>query len=135
MSDAAVKIDPDFYNRRLLETETSVDQSRRAFPASATSVGGGPEGGIGMLGGAGRDGRGDGGYGAPNLPDYLVRQHSLLGLYLSLNPGDEGACAVSLVRKIKSAAGNNLSAYISVVRGTCRTEMLYEVVVYKDGAL
>lgn len=103
MSDAAVKVDPDFYNQRLLETEPSVDQSRRAFPASAASAGGrGAGGGFGMLGGAGRDGGGGGGYGAPDLPDYLVRQHSLLGLYLSLNPGDEGAFVVSQSTKNES---------------------------------
>lgn len=39
-------------------------------------------------------GRGMGGYqnSTLDLPDYLVRQHSILGLYLSLFPHDEGKC-------------------------------------------
>lgn len=81
MSDAALKVDPDFYNRRLLETETPSDRSRMAYRE-------GEVGGAGT-GGGGRRGM-DGGYGAPELADYLVRQHSLLGFYLSLNPRDEG---------------------------------------------
>lgn len=88
MSDAAMKVDPDYYNRRLLETDLRVDQSRRAAATGAggahaapSSWGAGGGGGGGGIGGSG---------GLPDLPDYLVRQHSLLGLYLSLNPGDEG---------------------------------------------
>lgn len=137
MSDAAVKVDPDFYNRSLLESDANVDQSRRAFPASGASLGGGGAGGggsIGMLGGAGRDGgRGGGGgggygggYGTPDLLDYLVRQHSLLGLYLSLNPGDEGTFAESydvymyrLLFVVCTASRNNLSAYSVVLEHAC----------------
>lgn len=85
MSDAAVKVDPDFYNARLLETETN-GGARRA----AANFGGG--GGSGGGGGGGRNGGR-----SPDLPDYLVRQHSLLGFYLSLNPGDEGRLCLCTV--------------------------------------
>ncbi|CAM9857060.1 unnamed protein product, partial [Laminaria digitata] len=94
MSDAAMKVDPDYYNRRLLETEENgLEQSRMAPPQGGGGGGGGPGsmGGsarLGMMGGGGAGGY-DGGYVAPDLPDYLVRQHSLLGFYLSLNPTDE----------------------------------------------
>ncbi|CAM9576356.1 unnamed protein product [Ectocarpus fasciculatus] len=86
MSDAAMKVDPDYYNRRLLETDARVTGGgaaggARPHPsAPPSSWGGGGGGGVGGGGGSG---------GLPDLPDYLVRQHSLLGLYLSLNPGDE----------------------------------------------
>lgn len=87
MSDAALKVDPEFYNRRLLDTEISSDRSRMAYR-------------VGEVGGAGTGGGGrrgvDGGYGAPELADYLVRQHSLLGFYLSLNPRDVGVFDTSV---------------------------------------
>ncbi|CAM9427753.1 unnamed protein product [Ectocarpus sp. 4 AP-2014] len=89
MSDAAMKVDPDYYNRRLLETDARVDQSRRA---AATAGAGGADSAPSSWGaGGGGVGRGSvsGRGGLPDLPDYLVRQHSLLGLYLSLHPGDE----------------------------------------------
>lgn len=87
MSNAAVKVDPDYYNRRLLETDA--DQSRRVFSSPSVI---GSMGGVGLTGSGA--GRGMGGYqdSTPDLPDYLVRQHSLLGLYLSLFPRDEGKC-------------------------------------------
>lgn len=97
MSDAAMKVDPEFYNRRLLETDASVEQSRRAF-----LDGGRGAVGEGMGRGAALDGPGGvraGGYAALDLPDYVVRQHSLLGFYLSLSPRDEG---VQCETKIKS---------------------------------
>lgn len=84
MSDAAVKVDPEFYNTRLLETETNGGARR-----SGANFGGGGSGG------GGGHGRNVGGL--PDLPDYLVRQHSLLGFYLSLNPGDEGRLSVVCV--------------------------------------
>ncbi|CAM9200257.1 unnamed protein product [Ectocarpus sp. 13 AM-2016] len=87
MSDAAMKVDPDYYNRRLLETDARVDPSRRA---AATGAGGAHSAPSSWgAGGGGGGGGGGGSGGLPDLPDYLVRQHSLLGLYLSLNPGDE----------------------------------------------
>eukprot|EP00752_Nemacystus_decipiens_P004370 g3994.t1 len=79
MSDAAVKVDPEYYNTRLLETEANVGAR-----SAGASFGGGGTGGGGGGGGLGRNVGG-----LPDLPDYLVRQHSLLGFYLSLNPGDE----------------------------------------------
>lgn len=98
MSDAAMKVDPEYYNKRLLETNSQRAAAAPGhFPAAAPPSdtpswsgdgrGGGGGGGAGSgvnVGGA------LGGGGLPDLPDYLVRQHSLLGLYLSLNPGDEG---------------------------------------------
>lgn len=102
MSDAAMKVDPDFYNRRLLETDGNrVEQSRRVPPQGAGGIGAASMGGsapIGMMGGAGGGGGYDGGYMAPDLPDYLVRQHSLLGFYLSLNPADEGGLSAAVLR-------------------------------------
>ncbi|CAM9271166.1 unnamed protein product [Ectocarpus sp. 12 AP-2014] len=87
MSDAAMKVDPDYYNRRLLETDARVDPSRRA---AATGAGGAHSAPSPWGAGGGGGGGGSGGSGGlPDLPDYLVRQHSLLGLFLSLNPGDE----------------------------------------------
>lgn len=105
MSDAAMKVDPEYYNKRLLET-ANVDQSRSSAagaggstsfhpagppppPPSQSSWGGGGSGGGGGGDGVFRGGGGGGG-GDPDHADYLVRQHSLLGFYLSLNPGDEG---------------------------------------------
>ena len=85
MSDAAVKVDPDFYNRRLLDTEINGDQSRRVYRNGGE--------GNGFAGGGGGSGGGirmTNGFGGPELSDYLVRQHSLLGFYLSLRPRDEG---------------------------------------------
>lgn len=79
MSDAAVKVDPEFYNRRLLETDGMVRTNNHGEQLSSRSAGIGMSRRGMML----EDDR-------PDLPDYLVRQHSLLGLYLSLNPGDEG---------------------------------------------
>lgn len=86
MSDAAMKVDPEYYNRRLLET--NADQPKRAFSSASVtgSMGGGGvgrSGASGGLGGSFQDTR-------PDLPDYLLRQHSLLGLYLSLSTSDEG---------------------------------------------
>ncbi|CAM9836525.1 unnamed protein product [Scytosiphon promiscuus] len=96
MSDAAMKVDPEYYNKRLLETNSQgAAAAPGRFPAASPpsanpswggGVGGGGVGGGGSSGSAGSASRGGG---LPDLPDYLVRQHSLLGLYLSLNPGDE----------------------------------------------
>lgn len=88
MSDAALKVDPEFYNRRLLDTETTSDRSRIAYRVGEVR-------GAGTTGGGGRGGMA-GGYIAPELADYLVRQHSLLGFYLSLNPRDEGVFDTSV---------------------------------------
>lgn len=84
MSDAAMKVDPEFCTRS----------------GSMGRVGGGGGGGggsaAGLMGsGEGRGGMhsglsNSGGFSAPSPPDYIVRQHSFLGFYLSLNPGDEG---------------------------------------------
>lgn len=78
MSDAAMKVDPEFYNHRLLETDGGIRPNRVEQSSSRSA-------GLGMsMGGMLREDD------RPDLPDYLVRQHSLLGLYLSLNPGEEG---------------------------------------------
>ncbi|CAM9384511.1 unnamed protein product [Hapterophycus canaliculatus] len=96
MSDAAMKVDPEYYNKRLLETNSqrgaaAAGRFPAAAPPSATPSWGGGGGGASAGGGASTGGinGGNGGGGRPDLPDYLVRQHSLLGLCLSLNPGDE----------------------------------------------
>ena len=124
MSDAAMKVDPDFYNRRLLESDANgLEQSRNASLQGGGGGGGGGPGSmggsapIGMMGGE-RAGGYDGGYVAPDLPDYLVRQHSLLGLYLSLNPTDEGrlSAAACTCRCFKRQEKCNLSA-----SSICRT--------------
>lgn len=94
MSDAAVKVDPEFYNARLLETESNGQPQR-----VGANFGGG--------GGSGGGGRGGNFGGLPDLPDYLVRQHSLLGFYLSLNAGDEGRSCV----RICTAAHNGREGY------------------------
>lgn len=96
-----MKVDPDFYNRRLLDTEAN--QSQRSFSSTAgTSSRGGVAGSGSSVGGAGMRGSGPGsgllgGFqdAIPDLPDYLMRQHSLLGLYLSLNPPDESEKGIS----------------------------------------
>lgn len=87
MSDAAVKVDPEYYNTRLLEETGTNGEPRRAGEANF-GRGSGGHGGGGMHGGNVG--------GLPDLPDYLVRQHSLLGFYLSLNPGDEGRLCVCI---------------------------------------
>lgn len=97
MSDAAVRVDPDFYNRRLLGADASVQQNSQGG-YSAAGGGGNSMRTAGLSGDSGGimgQGGGGGGYSAPDLPDYLVRQHSLLGFYLSLSPRDEGASVFS----------------------------------------
>lgn len=119
MTDAALNVDPDFYTHKLLETDDSAEQHQRALlsafiventstppdekVAEAAPGSGAPifvwSSGIRMQQARGSGGGGAaGGYSAPEFPDYVIRQHSLLGFYLSLNPGDEGvylyvACA------------------------------------------
>ena len=90
MSNATVKVESDFYNRRLLDTEINGDQSRRDYRNEGE--GNGSAGGFGGGGGRGSGGgvRMTSGFGGTELFAYLVRQHSLLGLYLSLRPRDEG---------------------------------------------
>jgi len=68
MSDAALKVDPEFYNRRLLDTETTSDRSRIGYRVG--------EGRGAGTGGGGRGGM-NGGYSAPELADYLVRELKL----------------------------------------------------------
>lgn len=102
MSDAAVKVDPEFYNTRLLETGANMDPRRAGANLGGGGGGGGHGGNVGGL---------------PDLPDYLVRQHSLLGFYLSLNPGDEGKVVRAYAqlthrknRKNAATANSSLSA-------------------------
>ena len=58
MSDAAMKVDPDFYNRRLLDADANgLEQSRSALPrggGGAGSMGGSAP--IGMMRGGGGGG-------------------------------------------------------------------------------
>lgn len=89
-----MKVDPDYYNRRLLGSDEDTTSSGGNHARIRNNVHGGMEqsrsmemeGRLGQRASGMRCMRDD----RPDLPDYLLRQHSLLGLYLSLNPGDEG---------------------------------------------
>ncbi len=88
MTDAAVKVDPEYYSARLLASDGNAESQMAGGGISRGSLNGGAPSSWGGSGGGG--GGGGMARGLPELPDYLVRQHSLLGFYLSLNPGDEG---------------------------------------------
>lgn len=119
MSDAAMKVDPDFYDRRLIDSteaggggiavNNSMRQNRVEQPRR-------PLGG-GMMHDDNR----------PDLPDYLIRQHSLLGLYLSLNPNDEG----TLIFRLLSVRAPSYQIRLLIARfGTLDFGDLWSCVLY-----